>query len=172
MSNAKRNLLEHQVWIGLGANLGNAAQTFSAVHAALTGVIQSLRVSSLYVTRPYGDTAQNDFTNAVMTGTCTLEPMVLLRILQQLEGVHGKRKLRPNGPRTIDLDILFWGNLIARLPGLEIPHPRATERDFVLIPMQELDPDWIDPRSGKAIHALLANLTDHYFTGTRHAWPS
>jgi 2-amino-4-hydroxy-6-hydroxymethyldihydropteridine diphosphokinase len=171
MSSDKRNNEEQQVWIGLGANLGDAAKTFRQVENALRPILDELRTSSLYVTRPYGDNAQDNFTNAVITGICSLDPQDLLAHLQKIENEHGKRKLRPNGPRTIDLDILFWGNRILKLSELNIPHQRATQRDFVLLPMHELDSNWIDPASGKSVNELLLDLHEHYFTGTRHPWP-
>ncbi len=172
MSSAKRNTDEHRVWIGLGANLGDAAKTFLAAYHSLTDAIENLRPSSLYITRPFGDTSQGDFTNAVVSGICQLDPTDLLSLLQRIENQLGKRKLRPNGPRTIDLDILFWGNRIFNSNDLQIPHPRATERDFVLLPMHELDSHWIDPVSGKSIAELLLSLDEHYFTGSRQPWPN
>ncbi len=172
MLSAKRNADEQRVWIGLGANLGDAAKTFLAVTHYLSDSLKELRASSLYITRPFGDTDQGNFTNAVISGICPLEPIGLLRLLQHIENQLGKRKLRSNGPRVIDLDILFWGNRILKFNDLQIPHPRATERDFVLLPMYELDPHWIDPVNGKSIEELLLSLDEHYFTGLRYSWPN
>jgi 2-amino-4-hydroxy-6-hydroxymethyldihydropteridine diphosphokinase len=172
MSSAKLNANEQRVWIGLGANLGDAAKTFLAVYHSLADSLANLQSSSLYITRPFGDTAQGNFTNAVVSGICQLEPLDLLALLQRIERQLGKRKLRPNGPRVIDLDILFWGNRILNVDDLQIPHPRATGRDFVLLPMHELDPQWMDPVSGKSIEELLTTLDEHYFTGSRQPWPN
>jgi 2-amino-4-hydroxy-6-hydroxymethyldihydropteridine diphosphokinase len=172
MSSAKRNIDEERVWIGLGANLGDATKTFLAVYHYLSDSLKDLRASSLFITRPFGYTNQGNFTNAVISGICQLAPVDLLTLLQRIECQLGKRKLRPNGPRVIDLDILFWGNRIVKINDLQIPHPRAAERDFVLLPMHELDPHWMDPVSGKSIEELLTTLSEHYFTGSRQPWPS
>lgn len=170
MSNADLKPRAGRVWIGLGANIGDAAETFTRAREALSQYLSELQSSSLYLTLPYGDTDQDNFTNAVVCGYCELQALELLSALQAIEQSLGKRKLRPNGPRNIDLDILFWGDHQADLPGLKIPHPRAIERDFVLLPMQEIDPLWQDPRDGIPISELIHNLNEHYFTGTRLPW--
>lgn len=163
--------MDERVWIGLGSNLGDARQIFRHAAQQLAPHLQDLQTSRLYRTRPCGDVHQPDFTNAVIAGYASVEPAALLPVLQEIELRLGKRTLRPNGPRTIDLDLLFWGQRCLRQSGLTLPHPRATARDFVLQPMADLDPQWVDPVSGRTVRELIDDLTEHFFTGEVNPWP-
>lgn len=150
-------------YIGMGGNLASWAGQPEATLAAAALRLEALgRVvcrSSLYSTEPVGFAAQPRFVNAVVALETELEPIELLRSLLAIEKEFGRDRavgIR-NGPRTLDLDILLFGNLEVSEPGLEIPHPRLAERAFVLIPLNEIAPDAVVPQAGN-VAQLLENL--------------
>ena len=153
-------------YIGLGANLPSPAGPPEATLAAAISRLGSLgRItakSSLYSTAPVGYAAQPRFVNAVAALETQLEARELLDALMAIERDFGRDRENaiPNGPRTLDLDILLLGDLQINEPGLEIPHPRLAKRAFVLVPLNEIAPEAIDPRSGKKMSELLKRLTD------------
>jgi len=144
-------------WIGLGANLGERA---AALRSALTGIgalpgTRVLRVSSLYRSAPV-DAGGPDYLNAVAEIATTLVPLGLLEALQTLEQAAGRERPYRNAPRTLDLDILFYGDVRLESAGLTLPHPRLHERAFVLLPLAELAPErvapeWLAGVAGQAI---------------------
>ncbi|GAA4400888.1 2-amino-4-hydroxy-6-hydroxymethyldihydropteridine diphosphokinase [Quisquiliibacterium transsilvanicum] len=128
-------------WIGLGANLGDARR---AIVEALAGIarLEGTRlagVSSLYRSAPV-DAEGPDFLNAVARVDTTLPPEALLDALQAIEQAHGRQRSHRNAPRTLDLDLLAWGDTISAGPRLILPHPRMHTRAFVLVPLSELAP--------------------------------
>lgn len=128
-------------YIGLGANLGDRGQALAlAVHAMaqLTGT-QVAAVSSLYVSAPV-DAGGPDYLNAVAALHTTLAPLELLHALQAIELAAGRERPYRNAPRTLDLDVLLYGDLQLNTPELTVPHPRIAERAFVLQPLAELAP--------------------------------
>jgi 2-amino-4-hydroxy-6-hydroxymethyldihydropteridine diphosphokinase len=138
-----------RVFVGLGANLGDAAGTVRAVFdelAALEGTEVVAR-SSLYRSAPV-DAQGPDFINAVAELRSTLEPLALLEGLQAIEVRHQRQRPYRNAPRTLDLDLLFVGDLVLDNPRLVLPHPRLHLRAFVLEPLLELAPDWSHPALG------------------------
>ncbi len=140
------------VFVGLGSNLeGPEAQVVSAFAeiASLPGVAVYRR-SSLYRTAPVGYTAQPDFINAVAALRTALTPLALLEALRAVERSHGRRREFRNGPRTLDLDILIYGELRLQSDQLVVPHPRAHQRAFVLLPLLEIAPDCVIPGLGPA----------------------
>jgi len=151
-------------YIGMGGNLASWAGTPEATLAAAAPRLESLgRVlscSSLYSTEPVGFAGQPRFTNAVVALETELEPRELLDRLLAIEQEFGRDRSVgvPNGPRTLDLDILLFGGLKISEPGLEIPHPRLAERTFVLVPLCEIAPQIFDARSGKTVSQLLNSL--------------
>lgn len=153
-------------YIGLGANLPSPAGPPEATLAAAISRLGSLgRItakSSLYSTAPVGYAAQPRFVNAVAALETQLEARELLDALMAIERDFGRDRENaiPNGPRTLDLDVLLLGDLQINEPGLEIPHPRLAKRAFVLVPLNEIAPEAIDPRSGKKMSELLKRLTD------------
>ena len=153
-------------YIGLGANLPSPAGPPEATLAAAVSRMASLgRItakSSLYSTAPVGYAAQPRFVNAVVALETELEARELLDSLMTIERDFGRDRENaiPNGPRTLDLDILLLGDLQINEPGLEIPHPRLAKRAFVLVPLNEIAPEAIDPRSGAKVAELLKQLTD------------
>jgi 2-amino-4-hydroxy-6-hydroxymethyldihydropteridine diphosphokinase len=149
-----------RVYLGIGSNLGNRAQNIQRATQILsdhTG-IKLLRKSALRETEPQGNPNQPRFLNGVLEIETSLEPVELLSVLQQIERQLGRdHKHRPD-PRTIDLDILFYGSRVCNVGGLVIPHPRLWERRFVLDPLNDLIPDFIHPVLGKSVSELRRRL--------------
>jgi 2-amino-4-hydroxy-6-hydroxymethyldihydropteridine diphosphokinase len=119
-----------------------------------------LQISSLYQTAPWGETDQADFLNQVLLIETAMSPESLLKAILSIEENLGRKRSVKNAPRTIDIDILFYDRLILEVPGLCIPHPRISERRFVLEPLDEIAPGFQHPVLGKTIHQLLLECTD------------
>jgi 2-amino-4-hydroxy-6-hydroxymethyldihydropteridine diphosphokinase len=141
-------------YVGLGANLGDREATIRAAVAALPGVVA---VSSLRETDPVGKTDQPEFLNGVAALETALSPRELLDVLLAVERSLGRERRERWGPRTIDLDLLLYGNAVIDEPGLTVPHPRLHERRFTLEPLVELDPELVVPGRGR-VSDLLAEL--------------
>jgi 2-amino-4-hydroxy-6-hydroxymethyldihydropteridine diphosphokinase len=153
-------------YIGMGANLASWAGAPAATLAAAAPKLESLgRVtcrSSLYSTAPVGFAAQPRFVNAVVELETELEPQELLEGLQAIELEFGRDRSAgiANGPRTLDLDILLFGEQKISEPGLEVPHPRLSERAFVLVPLNEIAPAVVVPGAAKTVGQLLTRLIE------------
>jgi 2-amino-4-hydroxy-6-hydroxymethyldihydropteridine diphosphokinase len=148
------------VHIGLGSNLGDREAMIRSAIDAL-GKLPDTRVeqaSSLYETEPVGHTDQPWFLNAVARLDTELEPRQLLWNLQRIEKSLGRERRQTWGPRTIDLDLLFYGAEIIDDPGLRVPHPELLRRAFVLIPLVEIDPMLVHPETGETLVATVARL--------------
>jgi len=154
----------HTAIVALGANLpgpaGEPADTLVAAIVRLESPGHVTACSSLYSTTPVGVAEQPRFLNAVAVLETELEPLDLLHTLLAIEKEFGRDRSAKiaNGPRTLDLDLLLYENRILDLPELQLPHPRLAERAFVLIPLAEIAPEVIDPRSGKSAAVLLTDL--------------
>ena len=148
-----------RVFVGLGANLGEPQATLKHALAALAALPQTELVaqSSLYRTAPF-QASGPDFINAVAELRTALQPKALLRALQAIESQHGRERPFLNAPRTLDLDLLLFGQRVVQEPGLELPHPRLHERAFVLQPLLELAPKLVHPRLGRLQLLLAATL--------------
>lgn len=138
-------------YVGIGANLGDAPATVQAALAALAALpgCRLQQVSSLYRSAPV-DASGPDFINAVVMLGTTCSPPELLTALQGIEQVFGRQRPYPNAPRTLDLDLLLYGDAHFHEEGLTLPHPRMTERGFVLLPLLEIAPDATIPGCGRA----------------------
>ena len=130
-----------RAWIGLGANLGDARRTLAEALAEIARIERTrlLRVSSLYRSAPV-DAEGPDFLNAAALVETTLGPEALLDALQAIERAHGRERSHRNAPRTLDLDLLAFGDRVQQGPRLTLPHPRLHLRAFVLAPLAELAP--------------------------------
>jgi 2-amino-4-hydroxy-6-hydroxymethyldihydropteridine diphosphokinase len=140
-----------RAYVGLGANLGDREQNLRSALEALASVprVQVVAVSSFRETEPVGYTDQPRFLNAAARLETSLTPRELLDALLQIERSLGRTRTGPRyGPRTIDLDLLLYGDESVDEPGLRVPHPRLAERAFVLEPLAELDPSLVVPGSG------------------------
>lgn len=135
---AKRK--RHTVYIGIGSNLGDRkANIEKAVRLVkLIKKVKVKRISSIYETKPVGGPPQEDFLNGVFEIETSLSPFMLLEELQKIEKYLGRKRSVKNGPRTIDLDILLFGNKKIDTKELKIPHPRMHKREFVLRGLREL----------------------------------
>lgn len=144
-------------YIALGANLGDPiGQVIGAVEELARLPATRLRCcSSLYRSRPVGGPEQPDYINAVAWLSTQLPPRQLLQYCLDIEGRYGRRRNGKNAPRTLDLDLLLYGGLVMREPGLTLPHPRMHTRGFVLQPLAEIAPDLIVPGRGE-VRLLLA----------------
>lgn len=151
-----------EVYIGLGSNLADPlcqlAQAVTAL-ASLPGTAL-IAQSPFYRSRPVGPQDQPDFVNgAVKLGT-SLPPLVLLDHLQRIENAHGRLRKRHWGPRTLDLDLLLYGDRPLQNERLTVPHPELANRDFVLQPLLDLDPELILP-DGRALNVLRHQCPDN-----------
>jgi len=150
-------------YLSLGSNLGDrAGQIAQALTLLEQAGIRILRRSALYATQPADLSPQPWFLNCLVEVETELLPLGLLHTLQRIERQLGRQRhpeAATPGPRTIDIDIIFFGNHIVRLPELTIPHPRLAERRFVLEPLRELAPDLRHPISRKTAAEMLAELT-------------
>ena len=147
-------------YIGLGANLGEPHRQLTEALSAMSGLPETrlARHSSFYRTAPVGYANQPEFLNAVAALETRLAPGVLLEGLQGIERRHGRERSFPDAPRTLDLDLLLFGDEQIARPGLTVPHPRMHERAFVLQPLLELDPAISIPGKGSA-SAFLATCS-------------
>lgn len=146
-----------RVFIGLGANLGDAEATLKAAVAALAALPLTALSACSRTYRSAPVNAQGpDYLNAVAELATALPPDVLLRELQRIERAHGRERAYRNAPRTLDLDLLLYGDQTIATPELTVPHPRMHQRAFVLLPLQELAPDVEIPVRGKLADLLAA----------------
>ena len=150
-----------KAFIGLGANLGDPGAQVRRALLALAGLpgTRLVAASSLYRSAPVGYTVQPDFVNAVAEVETRLGARALLEALLAEERRFGRTREFPNAPRTLDLDLLLYGDRVIAEPGLVVPHPRMHERAFVLAPLAEIAPDIAIPGKGRAA-ALLAACAD------------
>ena len=146
------------VYLGLGSNLGDRRSNLLKALQLLGERITLERLSSLYETRPVGYEEQPLFLNAVCRAAAEIGPFQLLSIIKGIEVALGRAPSFANAPRPIDVDILFYGDLIIESPQLVVPHPRLEERAFVLIPLAEIGPDLVHPTSGRSISDLASGV--------------
>ena len=148
----------HTCTIALGSNLGDRLANLAHARKWMMKKIKVKDESSIYETEPWGVTDQPRFLNQVVVGQTSLSPEELLHFLKQIEIEMGRVKTIRFGPRLIDLDILLMGNLEYNSPDLTIPHPRMTERAFVLVPLAEIAPNLVIPGTDQTITELCKAL--------------
>ena len=149
-----------RVILGLGSNKGNKKEYLNSACVALEKLLKNMRCSSIYQTSPQDYLEQDDFFNMVVEGEYEGSPLSLLEEIQKIETVNGRNREREiaKGPRTLDIDILFFGDFSVDLPNLIVPHPQIKKRAFVLIPLLELFPDF--EKASISYKTLLPLLKD------------
>jgi 2-amino-4-hydroxy-6-hydroxymethyldihydropteridine diphosphokinase len=140
--------------IALGANVGNPSEQLDIAIALLKQATEVTAVSSYYETKPVGKIDQPDFINAVCIVESDLPALELLSLLNGIEKALGRERIERWGPRTLDLDLIQYGGLLSKAEELELPHPRAHERRFVLQPWLEIEPDAVLLTHGKVAELL------------------
>ncbi len=148
-----------RAFIALGANLGEPLAQLDSAVAALNQQpgVTCIAMSKVYLSKPHGPQDQPDFTNAVVEIRTVLSAEQLLDTLQAIEFKHGRKRQEHWGARTLDLDIILFGNQQINTPRLTIPHPRASEREFVIRPLADLDADLVIASRGR-VKDLLKRL--------------
>lgn len=140
--------------VALGSNLGDRAAHLAVAAQRLSRILRQLRVSQFFETEPWGLRDQPNFLNAAVAGITSLTPHELLDALQAIECECGRERPFPNSPRTLDLDLILFGDETIATDRLQVPHPRFRERRFVLEPLVEVAPFMRDPETGLTIQAL------------------
>ena len=144
------------VYLSLGSNIGDReGHLRRAIEPLHAGGVRVLRVSPIYETEPMGVTGQRWFLNLVVEVETELLPRQLLARTARIERALGRVRTVPQGPRTLDIDILLYGAVRVHTAGLEIPHPRMVERRFVLAPLADLAPELRHPVTGKSVREML-----------------
>lgn len=153
-----------EVYLGLGSNLGDKRRNIERAVERLCGISSGLKVSSMYETAPVGVTLQPSFVNAVCGMWTGLSVFELLREIRGIQREAGVRGPVLNGPRMLDIDILLYGSLVVDLPHLTVPHPRMTEREFVMRPLVEIAPGAVHPVTGMTAAELLEEISGFPFS--------
>ena len=153
-------MMEQQVAIPLGSNLGRRIEHLHYAVSRLRESIPDLRVSAFIETAPFGVAPQPAFLNGAAVGPTALSARALLEKLLAIESERLRERPHPGAPRTLDLDLILYGDRMIDEPDLKVPHPRFRERAFVLGPLATLAPDLVDPVTGRTVGELLEDLRD------------
>ncbi len=150
-----------QLFLSLGGNLGNTREIFEGAYPLIEKKIGKISVySSIYQTQAWGPIPQADFLNQVLLVNTSLKAESCLAEILEIEREFGRERKERWGPRTLDLDILYYGDKVIAESDLSIPHPRIAERKFILTPLAEIAPTFTDPASRKTMVTLLADCSD------------
>ncbi len=150
-----------QLFLSLGGNLGNTREIFEGAYPLIEKKIGKISVySSIYQTQAWGPIPQADFLNQVLLVNTSLKAEACLAEILEIEREFGRERKERWGPRTLDLDILYYGDKVIAESNLSIPHPRIAERKFILTPLAEIAPTFTDPASRKTMVTLLADCSD------------
>lgn len=152
--------MQTEVVLSLGGNKGNREKLLFHAIEALNDQFQLLKVSKIYETAAWGGVAKGDFLNQIVVISTEKEPEEVLEILQGIEADLGRTREEPWGDRTMDIDILYFGEKLINSDQLRIPHPFIPERRFVLVPLSELLPEKKHPVSGKTTFQMLEECKD------------
>jgi 2-amino-4-hydroxy-6-hydroxymethyldihydropteridine diphosphokinase len=150
--------MTHQIYLSLGSNLGDRLSNLQKAISLFPPQVSTIQQSSVYETEPWGYTDQPAFLNQIIQAETDLEPSDLLTFLKSIESSIGRLETFRFGPRLIDLDILFYDDLVIETPQLTIPHPHIPERAFILVPLAEIAPDLRHPVQNKTILQLKTGV--------------
>ena len=155
-------MFPNRALIALGSNVGNWKINFNVCLKELRKISYITAIANIYMSKPYGYKFQNNFYNTAVELKTSSNPLQLMKKLQLIEKKMHKNKTKENGPRRIDIDIIFFNNLKFDQEVLTIPHPRATARDFVIYPLFDIDPFYKHPVEKKSIKQLKMEIKDIY----------
>ena len=150
--------MDEPVFLALGTNLGDRESNLSRARELLSQRMKIIDASPIYITPPWGFEEQPDFLNQVLQVQTEIAPRPLLRYLKKIESKMGRVKTFRNGPRLIDIDILFYGQRVVKSSKLSIPHPRLHERAFVLVPLNDIAPDFVHPVLNITVETMLSEI--------------
>jgi dihydroneopterin aldolase/2-amino-4-hydroxy-6-hydroxymethyldihydropteridine diphosphokinase len=149
----------YKIALAFGSNANNLPQQYIINAIEMLGkYLTDIKVSRFYQTKPFGYLEQSDFINCVIVANTVIKPQALLAEIKYIEKLLGKTEVILNGPRLIDIDLIFYDNMIIEDNFLQIPHKNMHVRDFVLMPLSELAPKWIHPILDKSVEELCVNL--------------
>ena len=152
----------NKTYLLLGSNMGNSLEQLNAAILHIEKIAGKLiRKSGLYATAPWGNTNQPDFLNQVIVIETAQNAPGVMQCILRIEKMMGRVRTVKNAPRIIDIDILFFNKEIINQPNLVVPHPEIQNRRFVLVPLNEISPQFKHPVFKKSIHRLLAECPDH-----------
>src|SRR5579884_4456227 len=157
--NGHKLVATHTVYLALGSNIGDRRGNLAAALQRLREVVEITAISSIYETEPVGYLDQPRFFNIVIAGKTSLSAPELLKYAKDIEVAIGRQPTFRNGPRPIDIDIIFFDDSQIVQDHLIVPHPRMAERAFVLVPLTEIAPDAVDPVSGHTVQELLKSVS-------------
>lgn len=146
----------HTIYLALGSNIGDKQKNINQAITLLEHQVNNITIAKRYETKPMYYENQEHFLNTALRGETTLSPQELLTFVKNIEEQLGRKKRFRNGPREIDIDILFYDNLIVNEDHLQIPHPRIQERDFILKPLMDISPNYTHPVLKKTIKELYS----------------
>ncbi|HWP24643.1 MAG TPA: 2-amino-4-hydroxy-6-hydroxymethyldihydropteridine diphosphokinase [Candidatus Binatia bacterium] len=165
------NAISHQVYVGIGSNVGNKRENFFEAISRLSKLPDTrvIKESSLYESEPLGD-SKEWFVNGVVEIETKFKPEMLLKKFKNIERAMGRKKVKKRwGARVIDLDILLYDSAVVKKKTLRIPHPEMAHRKFVLVPLSEIAPQVVHPELGVTISELLVNVKDDKRVHLYHA---